>query len=95
MNVPLECKYFLHDACCKDSPSTAGKMLKLVCTHATKNGMQLEIQKQYFYLESQSHHSSARFLEPTFTDNCFLKQMCDAVNPCKNIRKKINKDNIS
>lgn len=56
--------------------------------------MQLEIQKQYFYLESQSHHSSARFLEPTFTDNCFLKQMCDAVNPYKNIRKK-NKGNIS
>ena len=36
MNLPLECKYFLHDTCCEDPLSTTEKMLKLN-VHATKN----------------------------------------------------------
>lgn len=51
--------------------------------NAIKDDMEIEIQKQYFYLESQSRDSIAVFLEPRFTDNFFPKQMCDVVNPCK------------
>ena len=82
MNLPLECKYFLHDTCRKDPLSTTEKMLKLVwmCMQL-KMIHNLKFRSHTFTLTA--NHFIATLLEPTFTDNCFLNQMYDAINPCK------------